>query len=117
MKRALLLVDYIHDFVDDDGALTVGHPAQAIRENIERAISRMNKSDLIVLANDSHDWSAPHPEKKLFPPHALAGTRGAETAVSEALKKALKSAKDNETILRIGAQGMDPASDVLRDIT
>ena len=37
--------------------------------------------------------------------------------LSEALKKALKSAKDNETILLIGAQGMDPASDVLRDIT
>jgi len=34
MKRALLLVDYIHDFVDDDGALTVGKPAQDIRGNI-----------------------------------------------------------------------------------
>ena len=88
MKRALLLVDYIHDFVDDDGALTVGQPAQAIRGNIERAISRMSKSDLIVLANDSHDWNAPHPEKRLFPPHALAGTRGAETVVPEALKSA-----------------------------
>ena len=88
MKRALLLVDYIHDFVDDDGALTVGKPAQDIRENIERAISRMGKHDLIVLANDSHDWDAPHPEKKLFPPHALAGTRGAETVVADALAKA-----------------------------
>ena len=39
MKKALLLIDYIHDFVDDDGALTVGKPAQYIRENIERAIS------------------------------------------------------------------------------
>jgi len=88
MKKALLLVDYIHDFVDDDGALTVGKPAQDIRENVECAISRMAKDDLIVLANDSHDWDAPHPEKKLFPPHALAGTRGAETAVAEALAKA-----------------------------
>jgi nicotinamidase-related amidase len=89
MKRALLLVDYIHDFVDDDGALTVGPPAQAIRENIERAISRMGKSDLIVSAHDSHNWDAPHPEKKLFPPHALTGTRGADTAVPEALKNAV----------------------------
>jgi len=48
----------------------------------------MCKDDLIVLANDSHDWDEPHPEKKLFPPHALAGTRGAETVVSEALEKA-----------------------------
>ena len=74
--------------VDDDGALTVGKPAQDIRENIERAISRMSRDDLIVLANDSHDWDAPHPEKKLFPPHALASTRGAETVVAEALEKA-----------------------------
>jgi UDP-N-acetylmuramoyl-L-alanyl-D-glutamate--2,6-diaminopimelate ligase len=36
--------------------------------------------------------------------------------LAEALKKVLKSAQDNETILLIGAQGMDPASDVLRDI-
>jgi nicotinamidase-related amidase len=89
VKRALLLVDYIHDFVDDDGALTVGKPAQDIKENIERAISRMDKNDLIVVANDSHDWDAPHPEKKLFPPHALAGTIGAETVAEEALKDAM----------------------------
>jgi nicotinamidase-related amidase len=88
MKRALLLVDYIHDLVDDDGALTVGPPAQAIRGNVERAISRMCRGDLIVLANDSHDWALPHPEKKLFPPHALAGTPGAETVVGEAVKSA-----------------------------
>jgi nicotinamidase-related amidase len=71
MKRALILTDYIHDFVDDDGALTVGKPAQDIRENIVRAISRLDEGDLLVIANDSHDWDAPHPEKKLFPPHAL----------------------------------------------
>jgi len=88
MKRAMILVDYIHDFVDDDGALTAGKPAQAIRENIERAISRMDGDDMIVLANDCHDWDVPHPEKKLFPPHALAGTKGAETVVADALEKA-----------------------------
>ncbi|MBI5458586.1 Mur ligase family protein [Methanobacterium sp.] len=38
-----------------------------------------------------------------------------ETLV-DALKKALKSAHKNETILLIGAQGMDPASDVLKNI-
>jgi UDP-N-acetylmuramoyl-L-alanyl-D-glutamate--2,6-diaminopimelate ligase len=39
-----------------------------------------------------------------------------ETLV-DALKKALKSANSNETILLIGAQGMDPASDVLKGMT
>jgi len=37
--------------------------------------------------------------------------------LAEALKKVLKSAQGNETILLIGAQGMDPASCVLREIT
>lgn len=81
--KALVLIDYIHDFVDDDGALTVGKPAQEIREAIIRAISRLDRDDLLVLANDSHNWGEPHPEKKLFPPHALAGTKGAMTVLEE----------------------------------
>ena len=83
MKKALVLTDYLHDFVDDDGALTLGKAAQDIRGAIVRAISRLGRDDLLILANDSHDWNAPHPEKKLFPPHALAGTRGAETVLEE----------------------------------
>lgn len=35
----------------------------------------------------------------------------------DALKKALKTAHNNDTILLIGAQGMDPASNVLKGIT
>jgi nicotinamidase-related amidase len=98
MRKALLLVDYIHDFVDDDGALTVGKPAQAIRENIARAISRLEKEDLLVMANDSHDWNAPHPEKKLFPPHALAGTRGAQSVLAqEAAAAACETITVNKT--------------------
>lgn len=88
MRKALILVDYIHDFVDDDGALTVGKPAQAMRDNILRAIARLQKDDLLVLVNDSHDWDAPHPEKKLFPPHAITGTRGAESVLAEEISSA-----------------------------
>lgn len=88
MKRALVLTDYIHDFVDDDGALTVGKPAQDIRKNIVRAISRLGEDDLLILANDSHDWSRPHPEKGLFPPHALTGTRGATTVLENEIAAA-----------------------------
>ena len=39
-----------------------------------------------------------------------------ETLV-DALKKALKSSHKRDTILLIGAQGMDPASNVLKSIT
>ncbi|MCC7551171.1 MAG: Mur ligase family protein [Methanobacterium sp.] len=38
------------------------------------------------------------------------------TTLREALKKALSSSNNNDTILLIGAQGMDPASDVLKTI-
>ena len=89
MKKALLLIDYIHDFVDDDGALTVGKPAQDIRENIERAIMKLEGGDLLVVANDCHNWDEPHPEKKLFPPHALAGTKGGHTVVKDVIEKAV----------------------------
>jgi nicotinamidase-related amidase len=88
MKRALLLIDYIHDFVDDDGALPVGMSAQAIREKIVRVISRLNKDDLLVLANDCHNWEQPYPEKKLFPPHALTGTAGCQTVLPEEVRNA-----------------------------
>lgn len=82
MKRALLLIDYIHDFVDDDGALSVGKPAQDLRESIIKTISNLDEEDLLVCANDCHDWALAHPEKKLFPPHALEGTKGCETVVA-----------------------------------
>lgn len=88
MKKALLLINYIHDFVDDDGALTVGKPAQDIGPNIVRAISRLGRSDLLVLANDCRDWQKPNSEKKLFPPHALTGTDGCRTVLPDAVKNA-----------------------------
>jgi nicotinamidase-related amidase len=98
MKKALVLIDYIRDFVDDDGALTVGKPAQDIRGNIVCAIGRLGGSDLLVLANDSHDWRAPHPEKKLFPPHALTGTPGALSVVAkEAAQAACEVLTINKT--------------------
>ncbi len=88
MKKALLLIDYIHDFVDDDGALTVGKPAQDIRQNIERAIAKLDEGDLLISANDCHNWDEPHPEKKLFPPHALAGTTGSESVLKAVIAQA-----------------------------
>ena len=79
MKRTLLLIDYIYDFVEDDGALTCGKPAQEIKPNIAKAIASLNENDLLIIANDCHEEgpaAATHPETKLFPPHALKGTKG-----------------------------------------
>lgn len=96
MKRALLLTDYIHGFADE-GSLSPGLDAQAIRENIARAISRLDKGDLLVLANDSQILSAPHAEKMLFPPHALTGARGAQNVLEE---EAVAAACETITIRR-----------------
>ena len=80
MKKALIHIDYTHDFVASDGALTCGKPAQ----EIERRIAEITKDfissgDLVVFAIDYHIQDDPyHPETKLFPPHNIAGTRGRE---------------------------------------
>ncbi len=85
MKKALLLINDIRDFVDDDGAVTVDKPAQDLKDNIIRAILRLSRNDLLVLANDNRGGNQPRPEKKLFPPHALAGTASCQTVLADAV--------------------------------
>lgn len=54
MKRALILIDYIYDFFDDDGALTAGESAQAIAIDIAEAINALTEDDVLIIANDCH---------------------------------------------------------------
>lgn len=78
--KALIHVDYTHDFVAENGALTTGQPGQAIYDDI-LAITQdfMNQDDYIVFAIDTHHANDPfHPESKLFPPHNIEGTAGHE---------------------------------------
>ena len=80
MNKALIIIDYVNDFVAEDGALSCGAPAQAI-DGAMAALARgfINDGGLVVVANDCHAPNdAFHPESKLFPPHCLAGSRGAE---------------------------------------
>ena len=88
MKKALILIDYIYDFVDDKGALTAGKPAQEIKGNIEKAIQSLDENDLLIVANDCHldgDEGKDHPESKLFPPHAIKGTKGRDNVTQDAI--------------------------------
>jgi hypothetical protein len=91
--------------------------AQAIAESIKGLNCNLILTSSQDVVDDAN-WVKPS-EKKVF--IEVLQKEGINytyyDTLSEALKKALKSAKDNETILLIGAQGMDPASDVLRDIT
>lgn len=78
--KALLIVDYSVDFVDDQGALTAGKPAQELEEYIARTAQEfIDQGDYVVFADDRHEENDPyHPETKLFPPHNISGSPGRE---------------------------------------
>ncbi|GEL13754.1 pyrazinamidase nicotinamidase [Lapidilactobacillus concavus DSM 17758] len=78
--QGLVVIDYTHDFVATDGALTTGQPGQAIEKNlVQIARDFVTNEDFVVMAVDRHDQNDTyHPENKLFPPHNLVGTPGRE---------------------------------------
>lgn len=78
MTKALLIIDYTNDFVDDKGALTCGKPAQELEDYIVKTAQDFySNGDYVILPTDTHfENDAFHPEYKLFPPHNIAGTWG-----------------------------------------
>jgi len=76
MKKALIVIDYTHDFVV--GKLPVGQPAINIETRMAELTQQfVQQGDLVVMAVDVHDENDPyHPESKLFPPHNIRGTDG-----------------------------------------
>lgn len=79
VNKALVVIDYTHDFVHDEGKLTCGKPGQKIAGRISRLISQFIKDPqaYVVIASDVHDAEDPyHPETELFPPHNLRGDKG-----------------------------------------
>ncbi|WP_174733591.1 cysteine hydrolase family protein [Mesobacillus harenae] len=77
-KKALINIDYTHDFVADDGALSCKEPGQRIESAIVSITKEFIESGhYVVFAVDVHDEGDEyHPETKLFPPHNLRGTKG-----------------------------------------
>lgn len=78
--RALLIIDYSIDFVDDQGALSAGKPAQALEHYLAQTAQEfIDQGDYVVFANDKHEENdAYHPETKLFPLHNISGSPGRE---------------------------------------
>jgi nicotinamidase-related amidase len=77
VKRALLVVDMIEDFVHEGGALYCGPSMARIVPVIQTEISRTRAArELVVYLTDSH--LPDDAEFQVFPPHAIAGTKGAE---------------------------------------
>lgn len=91
MKKALIIIDYINDFVDTNGKLTCGEPGQKIDGNISKIVSDFSKNgNFIVIASDNHkENDIYNPEHGLFPAHCIGGTSGSELygKTSEAVKK------------------------------
>ncbi len=80
MKKALLIIDYINDFVEDEGKLTCGKPGQDIDQDVAKIVDSFRADgELIVVASDCHlQEDIFNPEHQLFPPHCISGTTGCE---------------------------------------
>ncbi|MBU1155792.1 MAG: cysteine hydrolase [Proteobacteria bacterium] len=76
MSHALIIVDMLHDFVHPQGALCVPG-AQKIVPAIQRELERARQAgDPVIFVCDAHDPD--DREFQRFPPHAVAGSAGAE---------------------------------------
>lgn len=83
MRRALLVVDMLRDFVEVGGALRVADAEKvlpAARRELDAARSR---GDAVVFLCDAHEPDDPEFRRMGWPAHAVKGTPGA--AVVEAL--------------------------------
>lgn len=98
MKQALIIIDFVNDFVDSGGSLTCGAPAQQIDEQITGLVKEFSeRGDFLVIANDVHtDGDKFNPESRSFPPHCITGTWGG-TLYGET-NKAVKMVSDEQKI-------------------
>jgi len=75
MKQAILVVDMLNDFVT--GALTCDR-AKAIVPNVSNLLDEARKNNIpVIFCNDSHIKDIDR-EFKVWGPHAIEGTKGAE---------------------------------------
>ncbi|MBI2983918.1 MAG: cysteine hydrolase [Chloroflexi bacterium] len=77
MRRALIVVDMIHDFAHEGGALYCGPSMGKIIPVIQNELDRARAAgEPIVYLTDAH--MPDDAEFQMFPPHAIVGTKGAE---------------------------------------
>lgn len=74
--KALLVIDMLRDFLEEEGALCIGETKE-LRDNIKAKLDDWRKEDLpVIYIMDRH-----HPndsEFQMFPPHCVAGEWGSE---------------------------------------
>jgi nicotinamidase-related amidase len=75
--KALLVIDMLKDFIEEDGALYCGQTARRIIPFVKQKIDEFRKNeDLIIYICDSHEEN--DLEFRMFARHSVKGTRGAE---------------------------------------
>lgn len=75
MKRGYLLIDYIYDFIDHEGVMSLGERGQAISPAILQVIEQIKEDgDALFICSDHHEDATYKlsPEAKLFPLHCSA---------------------------------------------
>ena len=79
-NKALIIVDYSFDFIDDNGKLTCGKPGQEIETFITQRIKNYhnNQQEIFFLMDLHYENDKFHPESKLFPNHNIHQTPGRE---------------------------------------
>lgn len=83
-KSALLIIDMLNDFVREGAPLEVPETRKVI-PHIDRKVSRAREEGIpVIYICDKHREDNPEFKLKIWPPHAVAGTKGAE--VVEELK-------------------------------
>jgi nicotinamidase/pyrazinamidase len=77
VTRALVVIDMIEDFAHEGGALYCGPTMGEIIPVIQRELSRARAAgEPVIYLTDNH--VPDDAEFKVFPPHAIVGTKGAE---------------------------------------
>ena len=77
IKKALIIVDMINDFVKEDGVLYCGQTCKNIIPNIKaKIVENRNNNSLIIYLQDSHHKN--DVEFDRFPPHAITDTFGSK---------------------------------------
>jgi nicotinamidase/pyrazinamidase len=97
MRRALIVVDMLNDFVQPDGPLFVPGALEIIPAIVQELDAARDNGDLVVFVCDAHQPD--DLEFQRFPPHAVAGSQGA---------RVIKELAPQESDLVLAKQRFDP---------
>ncbi len=76
MAKALLIIDMLNDFLETDGALSIGESQEIIQNVSSRVKEWRTDGNPVIYIVDRH--LPQDSEFEMFPPHCLAGERGGE---------------------------------------